>query len=65
MSTWHWLGGTAMMPNCSETSGSFAYRSQLSVLVRPVLSPPWSVKPARGRALTVTSMPFQCSFWLP
>jgi hypothetical protein len=42
-----------------------ATTSQLSVTVRPVLTPPWTNIPAPRRALMLASMPFQCSICFP
>ena len=50
---------------CRRTSGASPgaalATSQSSVTVRPVLNPPWTTKLPCGRAVTLTSTPFQCS----
>src|SRR5258706_16421761 len=51
--------------NPNVVSGNADATSQLSVTVRPVLTPPWTMKLARGRALRLISTPFQWSVCLP
>ena len=46
-------------------SGSLATTSQLSIVRLPVLTPPETNVPPPKRALTVMSMPFQCSVCVP
>src|SRR5687767_13648383 len=48
-----------------RASGTCAITSQLFVLERPVLTPPWSWMPLDVRALTLMSIPFQCSVCVP
>src|SRR3954466_6702193 len=59
-------GGTTLQYGLSgEVSGSCARISQLSVVRRPVLVPPWKVRPCRTRAVRLISTLFQCWVWLP
>ena len=49
----------------TRASGTLAMISQLSVLLRPVLSPAWNDSPFWSRPFSVMSTPFQCSVWVP
>src|SRR5436190_21479835 len=60
VSVWQYASGVE-----PTDSGTFDAMSQLSVTVFPVLTPPCRTTPARGRALKLTSIPFQRSIWLP
>ena len=53
------------MPETFSISGTFETMSQSFSIVLPVLVPTCSDSPFCSRASTVTSKPFQCSFWLP
>ena len=46
MSTWQYPSGVAVVA-VARSSGMFATIAQLSVLVRPVLTPPWKREPLR------------------
>src|SRR4051794_30674226 len=48
----------------TAVSGNFALTSQVSLEVRPVLVPPWTVRLCLMRAVKLTSTPFQCCFCL-
>src|SRR2546421_5769081 len=64
VSTWQYCVGVTV-DAAIRTSGTFAAIAQLSVDVRPVLSPPCTRRPCDSLALPVMSTPFQCSYWLP
>ena len=53
------------MFSLTEISGMSSTMSQLSLVVRPVLVPPWNIIPAPGRALSVTSIPSHWRTCLP
>ena len=73
VSTWQysWLGpsdGDALNPESALPKlvrPIVRTTSQSSVVVRPVLTPPWSITLFGRRALALKSKPFQCSICLP
>ena len=55
----------AVMVPVSSVSGTAARISQLSRVVLPLLIPPCTSSPPRGRTLVVTSKPCHISVWSP
>jgi hypothetical protein len=57
------------VPDAPVGTGAISISSDITAQLPdtdlPVLNPPWMIRPCFSRALTLKSMPFQCSIWSP